>query len=81
VPSLGQVVRLVFTAVDLGTAFVGIFDGTSQAEELVQLTGMDTLGRGVTSTQQGMLLTVQAPDLTHAGFTATVSCVDAGGGH
>ena len=45
---------------------------------------MDTLGRGVTSTQQGMLLTVQAPDLTHAGFTATVSCVDArvaSGGH
>ena len=80
----GQVVRLAFTAVDLGTAFVSIFDGASQEEELVQLTAMDTLGRGVTSTQQGMLLTVQAPDVAHAGFTATVSCVDAGvasGGH
>jgi hypothetical protein len=35
------VVRLAFTAVDLGTAFVSVFDGASEEEELVQLTGVD----------------------------------------
>jgi hypothetical protein len=83
----GQRVRLEFTAVDLAPgAFLLAFEGTTEEEELAQLTaGQGAPPGGIVAAGREMLVTLERPpgeDAAHASrLSARVVCEDVGGGH